>query len=211
MDALPLGSSLPPVILLLDNRDSFTFNLEHALATLGADVRTESSAKLSADQVLDLQPQGIVIGPGPGTPVGAGCSEALVRGLIASSCPPLPTLGVCLGHQALATATGGQLQRSRDLLHGQTRPLHHDGQGLFAGLPLPLHLTGYNSLVVDESTLSDEWEVSARNTAGEIEGLRHRHRPIAGVQAHPESILALEKGGLELLRAFMTRCHASHA
>jgi anthranilate synthase/aminodeoxychorismate synthase-like glutamine amidotransferase len=194
------------VILLLDNRDSFTFNLEHALQTLGAEVRTLRSTELDAQQVLALESCGILIGPGPGTPAGAGCVEALVQLLFDPERPPVPTLGVCLGHQALATATGGRLIRARDLLHGQTRAVDHDAQGLFAGLPNPLHFTGYNSLVVDESSLAQEWQVSARNAAGEIEAMRHRSRPLFGVQAHPESILALESGGLDLLRAFVERC-----
>jgi len=194
------------VILLLDNRDSFTFNLEHALQALGAEVRTVRSTDLDPSQILAQEPAGILIGPGPGTPQGAGCIEALVQRLLDPDHTPVLTLGVCLGHQALATATGARLTRAGQLLHGQTRAVEHDGLGLFEDLPNPLHLTGYNSLVVDESTLAEEWHVSARNGAGEIEALRHNTRPLVGVQAHPESILALESGGLELLRAFVERC-----
>jgi len=194
------------VILLLDNRDSFTFNLEHALQALGAEVHTLRSTDLNPSQIMALEPAGILIGPGPGTPEGAGCIEALVQRLLDPDHPPVPTLGVCLGHQALATATGARLTRARELLHGQTRAVEHDGLDLFEALPNPLHLTGYNSLVVDESTLAEEWHVSARNGAGEIEALRHNTRPLVGIQAHPESILALESGGLELLRAFANRC-----
>jgi anthranilate synthase/aminodeoxychorismate synthase-like glutamine amidotransferase len=194
------------VILLLDNRDSFTFNLEHALQALGAEVQTVRSTDLDPSQALEPDPAGILIGPGPGTPQGAGCIEALVQRLLDPEHPPIPTLGVCLGHQALATATGARLVRARELLHGQTRAVEHDGLGLFERLPNPLHLTGYNSLVVDEHTLAEEWHISARNEAGEIEALRHNTRPLIGIQAHPESILALDSGGLELLRAFVDRC-----
>ncbi len=189
------------MILLLDNRDSFTFNIAHALEELGAKVRVARSTELPLAAALDPAPAGIVIGPGPGTPRGAGISEALIR-----AAGEIPLLGICLGHQALATAFGGRLRQAHELVHGETRSVHHDGEGLFQGLPSPLHLARYNSLVVDEQNLPADLEVCARDEAGEVAALRHRERPFEGLQSHPESALCLENGGRRILANFLERC-----
>jgi len=189
------------LILVIDNRDSFTFNLVQALQVLGARVQVERAGPLTIAAIRRSNPAGILIGPGPGTPERAGCCERIVREV-----SDVPILGVCLGHQALATALGGRLLRDRDLCHGQTRPVRHDGRGVFRGLRNPLELARYNSLTVDEDSLPDELTVSARGPQGDIAGLRHRTRPLEGVQAHPESILCVDRGGSALLANFLAAC-----
>jgi len=193
------------VLLVVDNRDSFTFNLAEVFAALGAEVRVERAAALDVAKVLALGPTRVVIGPGPGTPADAGSSEELIRALPARG---IAVLGVCLGHQALGTAFGGRVVQARELVHGETRLVHHDGHGVYRGLPSPLALARYNSLVVDAASLapalaSGELEVSARDEDGTIAGLRHTTLPLEGVQGHPESILCVESGGRELLRNFL--------
>ena len=190
------------MILLLDNRDSFIFNLRAALEELGSEVLVLRSDRVSWQQALAREPAGVLVGPGPGTPERAGCSEELIR----QAPPDLPVLGVCLGHQALATAFGGRLCRSHELAHGQLREIEHEGRGVFAGLESPLHLTTYNSLVVDAASLPEELEVTARSAQGTIEGLRHRARDLEGIQAHPESVLCVEQAGQHLLGNFVARC-----
>ena len=199
------------MILLLDNRDSFTFNLAHGLQALGAEVRVERAAAWTLDEVRALAPAGIVLGPGPGTPERAGCTEPVVRAAAREEGWRTPVLGICLGHQALATALGGALEAAPELLHGRRLPVHHQGTGLFTGLPLPLELAHYNSLVVRREGLPEELEVTAQGPRGEVAGLRHRSAPLEGLQAHPESILSLDRGGLALLRAFLARCARSGA
>ena len=200
------GSTLrPAVLLIVDNRDSFTFNLAEVFAALGAEVRVERAAALDVAMVLALGPTRVVIGPGPGTPADAGPSEELLRELPAHG---IPVLGVCLGHQALGTAFGGRVCQARELVHGEARPVFHDGRGVFRGLPSPLDLARYNSLVVDEASLAPalqagELEVTAREADGTLAGLRHTSLPLEGVQGHPESILCVETGGRELLRNFL--------
>ena len=174
------------MILLLDNRDSFTFNIAQALGDLGARVRVLSARDTDLATIRALAPERLVIGPGPGTPAGAGCSLAALRELDES----LPILGLCRGHQALAVAWGGELKTSHELVHGQTRPVLHDGRGIFTELPNPFDAMRYNSLAVEESSLPQELEISARDEAGEIMALRHRTRPQVGIQFHPESILS---------------------
>jgi anthranilate synthase component 2 len=193
------------VLLIVDNRDSFTFNLAEVLAALGAEVRVERAAALDVATVRALGPTRVVIGPGPGTPADARPSEDLIRALPGHG---IPVLGVCLGHQALGTAFGGHVVQACELVHGETRLVHHDGRGVFHGLPSPIALARYNSLVVDEGSLapafrSGELEVSAREEDGTIAGLRHTTLPLEGVQGHPESILCVDGGGRELLRNFL--------
>ncbi len=174
------------MILLVENRDSFTFNLVQLLAELGHEVVVRSSRELDVAAVRALAPERVVIGPGPGRPREAGCSESLVRELG----PDVAVLGVCLGHQAIGTAFGARLVRSSDLAHGQTRAVEHDGEGVFRGVPSPFFATRYNSLALEEASLPAELVVSARTEHGEVAALRHRSLPLEGVQFHPEAILS---------------------
>jgi len=189
------------VILLLDNRDSFTFNLAQALARLGAEVRVERAREIAWGEVRALAPGGILIGPGPGTPAEAGCSEEVVRRAV-----DRPVLGICLGHQAIATAFGGRLRRARELVHGQTREVWHDGRGVLAGLPSPVAIARYNSLAVLDEDLPACLAVSARDASGEIQGLRHRARWLEGLQGHPESVLCAETIGETVFSRFLAAC-----
>ena len=177
------------MILLLDNRDSFTFNLEHALQALGAEVQTVRSTDLDPSQALELGSAGILIGPGPGTPQGAGCIEALVQRLLDPEHPPVPTLGVCLGHQGIAHRLGGNVVRAPEIVHGKTSPVRHDGTGLFAGVPNPVDVMRYHSLVVERQSLPTVLRVTAETVdTGLVMAFAHREWPMIGVQFHPESI-----------------------
>src|SRR5215218_10369692 len=188
------------MILLLDNYDSFTFNLYRALSELGAEVLVRRNDKVSVDEVEKLASKldGIVISPGPCTPGEAGISVPLVRRLAGV----VPILGVCLGHQAIGAAFGGTIVRAPRLMHGKVSLIAHDGAGLFAGLPNPFQATRYHSLIVERSTLPPELEVTAE-ADGLVMGLRHRTLPVEGVQFHPESILT--PTGNDLLANFLGR------
>jgi len=188
------------MILLLDNYDSFTFNLYQALSELGAEVLVRRNDKLTVEDVEDLAPQldGIVISPGPCTPGEAGISVPLVRRLAGT----VPILGVCLGHQAIGAAFGGRITRAPRLMHGKVSMIAHDGAGVFAGLSNPFQATRYHSLIVERSTLPSELEVTAE-ADGLIMGLRHRRLHVEGVQFHPESILT--PTGNDLLANFLGR------
>jgi len=185
------------VILVLDNYDSFTYNLVQYLGELGAEVHVARNDALTVEDVERLGPERIVISPGPGNPDHAGISLALIRRLHAST----PILGVCLGHQAIGQAFGGTVARARAQMHGKTSRIHHDGRGAFLGLPQDFEATRYHSLVVLADGFPADLEVSARAEDGEIMGLRHRHYPVEGVQFHPESILTIQ--GKALLRNFL--------
>jgi anthranilate synthase/aminodeoxychorismate synthase-like glutamine amidotransferase len=188
-----------PQVFVIDNYDSFTYNLVQELGELGADVEV---ARNDAFAVADLQqtpPDGIVISPGPGTPDDGGLSTDVVAQLGGR----IPILGVCLGHQCIAAVYGGRIVRAPELLHGKTSQIHHEGLGVFAGLPSPFTATRYHSLVVDHDTMPHELEVTARTAGGLIMGLRHRTAFIEGVQFHPESILT--SVGMDLLRNFLRR------
>jgi anthranilate synthase component II len=188
------------MILLLDNYDSFTFNLYQALSELGAKVLVRRNDMVMIDDVEDLVPMldGIVISPGPCTPGEAGISVPLVRRLAGT----VPILGVCLGHQAIGAAFGGRITRAPRLMHGKVSMISHDGAGVFAGLPNPFQATRYHSLIVERSTLPSELEVTAE-ADGLVMGLRHRTLPVEGVQFHPESILT--PAGNDLLANFLGR------
>ncbi len=185
------------VLLLLDNRDSFTFNLVQALATLGARVEVRAARSTSLARLARLRPTHLVIGPGPGRPEAAGLALAA----LAHFAPRVPTLGVCLGFQAIGHAFGARIERAPTPLHGSTVRVQHDGRGVFAALPSPLAFTRYNSLCVREEGLPECLEVSARAEDGDLMGLRHRTWPLEGVQFHPESVLS--ERGLELLANFL--------
>ncbi|MCC7024491.1 MAG: aminodeoxychorismate/anthranilate synthase component II [Thermomicrobiales bacterium] len=188
------------MILLLDNYDSFTFNLYQALSQLGADVTVHRNDAIGIDEIRHMLPdlEGIVISPGPCTPADAGISVPLVQQMAGA----VPILGVCLGHQAVGAAFGATIVRAPRLMHGKTSQITHNGQGLFAGLPNPFQATRYHSLIVERSSLPPELEVTAE-ADGLIMGLRHRTLPVEGVQFHPESILT--PAGNELLANFLGR------
>lgn len=188
------------MILLLDNYDSFTFNLYQALSELGADVVVHRNDRITVEEIERLLPRlnGIVISPGPCTPREAGISVPLVQQLAGTA----PILGVCLGHQAIGAAFGGTIVRAPRLMHGKTSLISHNGRGLFAGLPNPLQATRYHSLIVDRATLPPELEITAE-ADGLIMGMRHRSLPVEGVQFHPESILTPD--GNDLLANFLGR------
>ena len=192
------------MLLVLDNYDSFTFNLvqylgelasEHPIAT---EVRVERNDALSLAEIRQLDPAAIVISPGPGDPDQSGVCLEVIRELG----PQLPILGVCLGHQCLAQVSGGRVVRARELMHGKTSPIHHGGEGIFAGLPNPFTATRYHSLIAERESLPDCLEITAWLEDGTIMGLRHRHHPhLQGVQFHPESVLTQE--GHRLLANFL--------
>ncbi len=185
------------MLLVLDNYDSFTYNLVQYLQVLQPDVTVYRNDALTVAEVEDLAPDAIVISPGPCTPREAGISVDLIRALG----PTVPTLGVCLGHQSIGEAFGGQVVRAPVLMHGKTSPIAHDGRRLFADLPNPFDATRYHSLIVQREGLPDELEVTAQSPDGLIMGMQHRTHPIYGVQFHPESILTV--AGPALLRNFL--------
>jgi anthranilate synthase/aminodeoxychorismate synthase-like glutamine amidotransferase len=186
------------VILVVDNYDSFTFNLVQALQSLGAEVEVQRNDEVSVEDVRALAPEAVVLSPGPCTPNEAGISVPLIRALSGS----VPILGVCLGHQSIGAAFGGVVRRAGRVVHGKTSPVSHEGTGLFTGLPRPLSVGRYHSLVVDRQSLPEVLEVTAVSTDdGEIMAVRHRNHPTVGVQFHPESVLTPD--GPELLRNFL--------
>ncbi len=186
------------MLLLIDNYDSFTFNLVHYLGELGADVQVHRNDALDVQQALALRPSGIVLSPGPCDPDRAGICLPLT---LAAAEIDLPLLGVCLGHQTIGQAFGGKVQRHSEIVHGKMGTMHHAGVGVFEGLPSPLQATRYHSLVVDRDTLPDTLEVTSWLEDGTIMGLRHREKPIEGVQFHPESIRS--EHGHAMLKNFL--------
>ncbi len=185
------------MLLMIDNYDSFTYNLVQYLGELGAEVQVVRNDAITVDEIAALHPAQIVISPGPCTPAEAGISVKVIRRFAGQ----IPILGVCLGHQSLAVAFGGKVVRAGRLMHGKTSPIFHDGRTLYRDLPQPFRATRYHSLLVDRDTLPECLEVSAWTEEGEIMGLRHRHLMVEGVQFHPESILT--DVGKDLLRNFL--------
>ena len=186
------------MLLLIDNYDSFTYNLVHYLGELGAAVTVRRNDALGVDEALAMGPAGIVLSPGPCDPDRAGICLDLARAAAAAA---VPLLGVCLGHQAIGQAFGGRVVRAGEIVHGKTGRIHHAGAGVFAGLPSPFAATRYHSLIVDRDTLPDCLQVTAELEDGTVMGLRHRDKPIQGVQFHPESIAS--EHGHALLRNFL--------
>jgi anthranilate synthase/aminodeoxychorismate synthase-like glutamine amidotransferase len=194
------------MVFVLDNYDSFTYNLVQYLGELGADVEVRRNDELTVEEVEALKPERILLSPGPCTPGEAGILVPLIRHMAGK----VPIFGVCLGHQAIGEAFGGQVVRARSLMHGKTSKVDHDGAGIFSGLATPLTCTRYHSLIVAEDSLPKELEVTARtpeangsrkNNGSVIMGLRHRTLPVEGVQFHPESVLT--EGGHQMIRNFL--------
>ena len=185
------------MILVVDNYDSFTWNLVHYLAELGAETRVVRNDDLTATEAWALKPEAILLSPGPCTPNEAG----ICLDLLATASPDMPIFGVCLGHQAMGQAFGGEVIRAKALMHGKTSPIEHEGRSVFRALPSPFTATRYHSLAVRRETLPEVLEVTAWTADGEIMGLAHRSRPIHGVQFHPESIAT--EHGHDLLANFL--------
>jgi anthranilate synthase/aminodeoxychorismate synthase-like glutamine amidotransferase len=190
---------MKPRLLLIDNYDSFTYNLVQAFLMLGAEVEVYRNDALTTAAALELRPSHLCISPGPGTPYDAGVSMDMIRAFAGS----IPVFGVCLGHQSIVEVFGGKVVRAGRLMHGKTSTVEHDGRGLFAGLPQPCEVGRYHSLIAAPETLPAELEVTARTPEGEIMGVRHRTLMVEGVQFHPESILTPD--GPRLMRNFLER------
>jgi anthranilate synthase/aminodeoxychorismate synthase-like glutamine amidotransferase len=185
------------MLLMIDNYDSFTYNLVQYLGELGEVVRVVRNDAIGVDEIAALRPARIVISPGPCSPTEAGVSVEVIQRLTGR----IPILGVCLGHQCIGAALGGRVVRADRIMHGKTSPIHHDGRTLFRDLSNPFDATRYHSLVIERATIPDILEISAWTAEGEIMGVRHRSLQLEGVQFHPESILTLE--GKHLLRNFL--------
>ena len=187
------------MLLMIDNYDSFTYNLVQYFGELGADVRVVRNDRITVAEIEKLKPDHIVISPGPCTPNEAGVSVETIQKLGGK----FPILGVCLGHQSIGQAYGGKIVRAQQLMHGKTSMIEHENTGVFAGLPSPFVATRYHSLVIEPGTVPDVLEVTARTDDGEIMGVRHKTLPVEGVQFHPESILT--QHGHDMLRNFLTQ------
>lgn len=185
------------MILVIDNYDSFTYNIVQELGELGADLTVYRNDKITVDAIRSLKPDRIVISPGPGYPIDAGVSLEVIRELGAE----IPLLGICLGNQAIGEAYGGVVVHAPELMHGKTSMIYHEGDTILSDIPNPFEATRYHSLIVEEATLPDCFVVTARTASGEIMGLRHETDPVIGVQFHPESILT--RHGMQMLGNFM--------
>ncbi len=182
------------MILMIDNFDSFTYNIVQMLGELGAEVDTFRNNAISIDEIIKLAPQAVIISPGPGNPDSAGISLEIIHQLAGE----LPIYGICLGHQTIGQAFGGNIVRAKKLMHGKSSPISHDNQGLFKGLSQPFDAIRYHSLVIDRATLPECLSITAESDDGEIMGVRHKSLPIEGVQFHPESVLTIE--GRQMLK-----------
>ena len=202
-DARAAGTGPAPArpVLVVDNFDSFVYNLVQYLGQLGVPSVVRRNDAVTVDELTDLDLAGVLLSPGPGTPVDAGVTVPMVR---AAADAGLPVLGVCLGHQAIAEAFGGVVGRAPELLHGKTSQVVHEGSGVLAGLPSPFTATRYHSLAVDAASVPDELEVTGHTPSGIVMALRHRELPIEGVQFHPESVLT--EGGHRMLATWLTTC-----
>ncbi|MBW1770883.1 MAG: aminodeoxychorismate/anthranilate synthase component II [Deltaproteobacteria bacterium] len=185
------------MILMIDNYDSFTYNLVQYLGILGSDVKVRRNDHVTVEEIETMEPERLVISPGPGIPQTSGIIVPLIQRFYQR----VPILGVCLGHQAVAVALGGKVVRASRLMHGKVSEIHHDGQGVFHDVPDPFTATRYHSLAVEEATLPSSLEITARAEDGEIMGVRHKDYPVHGIQFHPESILTEE--GMRILENFL--------
>jgi anthranilate synthase/aminodeoxychorismate synthase-like glutamine amidotransferase len=185
------------MILVIDNYDSFTYNLVQYLGELGADVSVQRNDKITLEEIEEMNPERILLSPGPCTPNEAGVCVPLIRRFASK----IPIFGVCLGHQSIGAAFGGDVVRNERIMHGKTSLIHHTNQGVFAGLPDPFQATRYHSLVIQRSTMPECLEITAETEEGEVMGVRHRDYPVEGVQFHPES--ALTPNGKDILRNFL--------
>ncbi len=193
------------MLMMIDNYDSFTYNLYQYLCELGAEVEVARNDKISLEEIKAMSPDGIIISPGPSTPLEAGISNDVIRHFG----PDTPTLGVCLGHQCVGYVYGAKVDRAGEIRHGKTSMVHHNGAGVLAGLPNPFEAIRYHSLVVYPDTVPDTLEVTAKTGNGLIMGLRHKEHPVEGVQFHPESIMTPD--GKHLLQNFLDRVSAAAA
>ena len=193
------------MLLMIDNYDSFTYNLYQYLCELGAEVEVARNDKISLEEIQDMSPEGIIISPGPSTPLEAGISNDVIR----QFGPNTPTLGVCLGHQCIGHVYGAKVDQVGEIRHGKTSMVSHNGAGVLAGLPNPFQAIRYHSLVVFPETMPDTLEVTAQTENGLVMGLRHKDYPIEGVQFHPESILTPD--GKHLLQNFLDKVSAATA
>ncbi|HTE19173.1 MAG TPA: aminodeoxychorismate/anthranilate synthase component II [Armatimonadota bacterium] len=185
------------MIVMIDNYDSFTYNLVQYLGETGEELKVFRNDEITVDEVAALQPDQLIISPGPCTPNEAGISVPLIHAMAGK----VPILGVCLGHQSIGQAFGGEIVRAERLMHGKTSPVRHEGEGVFRGLPSPFEATRYHSLLIRRDTLPECLEITAETEEGEIMGVRHRELPVEGVQFHPESVLT--ECGKDLLRNFV--------
>ena len=188
------------MIFVLDNYDSFTYNLVHLMGSLGAEMVVERNRETSVAAIMAMQPDGILLSPGPSRPENAGCMLDLIHA--AAGC--IPMLGVCLGHQAIGHAFGAKVVSAGRIMHGKLSTIHHDGQGIFQNVPQDFKAVRYHSLALEEATLPDCLEITARSEDGEIMGVRHKELPIEGIQYHPESIMT--EAGRQQLMNFLNRC-----
>jgi anthranilate synthase/aminodeoxychorismate synthase-like glutamine amidotransferase len=187
------------MVLVIDNYDSFTFNLVQYLGEMGADLRVYRNDQITMDEIEEMAPERILISPGPCTPKEAGISVPLIQRFMGK----MPILGVCLGHQSIGQALGGQIVRAGRLMHGKTSPIYHNNGGVFRDLPSPFEAVRYHSLLIDRETLPDELEITAETDQGEIMGVRHKDLPLEGVQFHPESVIT--EHGKDLLKNFLNQ------
>jgi anthranilate synthase/aminodeoxychorismate synthase-like glutamine amidotransferase len=191
------------MILVIDNYDSFTYNLVQYLGILGADLDVRRNDEVTLEEVVALRPERILLSPGPCTPNESGvCLDVLREALNGSRLAEVPILGVCLGMQAMGLVAGAEIRRARTIRHGKTSPVEHDGEGVFANVPSPVPAIRYHSLVIEATTLNDDWKAIAFTTDDqELMGIRHRHLPLEGVQFHPESVLT--ESGLRMMENFL--------
>ncbi len=192
------------MIFVLDNYDSFTYNLVHLMGSLGAEMVVERNRETSVAAIMAMRPDGILLSPGPSRPENAGCMLDLIHAVTGR----IPMLGVCLGHQAIGHAFGAKVVSAKRIMHGKLSTIHHDGKGVFQNVPQDFKAVRYHSLALEEATLPDCLEITARSEDGEIMGVRHKELPIEGIQYHPESIMT--EAGRQQLMNFLNRCRVEY-